>query len=94
MIKISVIIPIYNVEQYVQRCMKSVMTQTFSDAEIDCIVVDDCGQDHSMDIVSQMIDEYQGPILFKIIHHDTNRGLSAARNTGLYHATGDFVFFC
>ena len=93
MITISVVIPIYNVEHYVKRCLESVMTQTISNAEIECIIVDDCGEDHSMDIVSQMIDEYQGPIRFIMIHHDANRGLSAARNTGLSYVTGDFVFF-
>ena len=93
MIKISVIIPIYNVEQYVQRCLESVMNQTISDAEIECVIVDDCGQDHSMDIVNQVIDDYQGPIRFEVVCHEHNRGLSAARNTGLSHATGDYVFF-
>lgn len=91
--KISVIIPIYNVEQYVQRCLESVMIQTISNAEIECIIVDDCGQDHSMDVVRQMTEKYQGSIRFVIVCHDRNRGLSAARNTGLSHATGDFVFF-
>lgn len=93
MLRISVIIPIYNVEQYVQRCLESVMIQTISNAEIECIVVDDCGQDHSMSIVHKTIVEYQGPIRFEVICHDKNRGLSAARNTGLCHSTGDFVFF-
>ena len=93
MISISVIIPIYNVEQYVQRCLKSVMNQTVSNAEIECIIVDDCGQDQSVDIVRHMIEEYQGPIRFEVVSHDDNRGLSAARNTGLYYANGDFVFF-
>ena len=93
MITISVIIPIYNVDRYVQRCLESVMTQTIFNAEIECIIVDDCGLDHSMEIVHQTIDDYQGPIHFEVVGHEHNRGLSAARNTGLYHATGDYVFF-
>ena len=93
MISISVIIPIYNVEQYVQRCMQSLLTQTISDVEIECIVVDDCGQDGSMGVVRQMITDYHGSIHFEIVCHNQNRGLSAARNTGLFHASGDYVFF-
>lgn len=93
MFSISVIIPIHNVEQYVQRCMQSLLTQTISNAEIECIVVDDCGQDGSMGIIRQMIADYRGPIHFEVVCHDKNRGLSAARNTGLFHASGDYVFF-
>ena len=93
MLSISVIIPIYNVEQFVQRCLESVMTQIVLNVEIECVIVDDCGHDHSMDIVRQTVANYHGPINFKLISHKQNRGLSAARNTGLYHATGDFIFF-
>ena len=93
MLSISVIIPIYNVEQFVQRCLESLMTQVLLNAEIECIIVDDCGHDHSIDIVRQTIANYHGSIHFKLISHKQNRGLSAARNTGLCHATGDFVFF-
>lgn len=93
MISISVIIPVYQVEQYVQRCLESVMIQDGTEAEIECVIVDDCGQDRSMDIVCQMVSAYQGPIRFKIITHEVNRGLSAARNTGLQHATGEYVLF-
>ena len=90
--KISVIIPIYNVEPYVERCLRSVMDQTYR-GTVECIIVDDCGSDGSMDRVNQMVFNYQGPIQFKILHHDHNRGLSAARNTGIDTATGEYVFF-
>lgn len=93
MLSISVIIPIYNVEQYVRRCLESVMIQTTPHAEIECIIVDDCGQDQSVGIVRHMIEEYQGSIHFEVVCHENNKGLSAARNTGLCHATGDYVFF-
>lgn len=93
MITISIIIPIYNVELYVKQCLESVMAQNIVEVDVECILVDDCGQDKSMTIVRQMVENYEGPILFHILHHEHNRGLSAARNTGLDVATGDYVLF-
>ena len=90
--KISIIIPIYNVEPYVERCLKSVMAQTYQ-GPIECLIVDDYGTDNSMDVVERVVNAYQGLIVFKIIHHEHNRGLSAARNTGMDAATGDYLFF-
>ena len=90
--KVSIVIPVYNVEPYVEDCIKSVMRQTY-DGWMECIVVDDGGMDDSIAVVERMIAEYDGPIQFKILHHDHNRGLSAARNTGVDTATGDYVFF-
>ena len=90
---ISIIIPVYNVEQYVRRCIESVMAQDITGASVECIVIDDCSPDKSMDIVHALVSEYQGPIQFNILKHDVNRGLSVARNNGIMHAKGDFVFF-
>ena len=89
--KVSIIIPIYNVAPYIKRCLDSVVAQTFQD--IECILVDDCGTDNSIEIVQQYIDSYQGPIQFKFIHHEKNLGLSGARNTGIRIATGDWLYF-
>ena len=93
MITISIIIPIYNVELYVRQCLESVMAQDIVEVDIECILVDDCGQDKSMEIVRQMVENYEGPIRFHILHHEHNCGLSAARNTGLDAATGDYILF-
>lgn len=93
MVSISFIIPIYNVEQYVQRCLESIMAQDGAEADMECLIIDDCGADNSMQIVRKMIAKYHGPIRFEIIQHDVNRGLSAARNTGIKKAQGDYVFF-
>jgi len=68
------------------------MDQTF-DGVLECIIVDDCGSDSSMDIAEQMVAAYAGPIQFNILHHDHNRGLSAARNTGIRAAKGDWLYF-
>ena len=92
MTSISIIIPVYNVEPYVEDCIRSVMRQTY-DGPMECIVVDDCGTDNSMAVVERVVAEYNGPITFKILHHTHNRGLSAARNTGIDTATGDYLFF-
>ncbi len=88
---VSIIVPVYNVASYIERCMQSIMWQTFSN--IECILIDDCGSDNSMDIANNLVQHYKGPIIFKILHHDHNRGLSAARNTGINAATGDYLFF-
>ena len=91
-ITISIIVPVYNVAPYVERCLSSVIQQTY-DGEMECIVVDDCGTDNSIEVVQKFISEYVGPISFKIIHHSHNRGLSAARNTGIEAASCDYIFF-
>ena len=92
MISISIIIPIYNVEPYVERCLRSVMAQTYL-GSIECLLVDDCGTDGSIDIVERLIADYQRTKRFKMLKHEHNRGLSAARNTGMDAATGDYIFF-
>lgn len=89
---ISIIIPVYNVEKYIVDCLQSVMCQTYQ-GPLECILVDDCGTDTSMEIVGKLIAEYQGLIEFRVLHHEHNRGLSAARNTGMDAATGDYVYF-
>ena len=93
MIKISIIIPVYNVCRYIDRCLHSVVNQECDEVLIECILVDDLGTDNSMEIVHQVIDDYHGPIDFKVITHEKNRGASLSRNTGLQTSTGDYVFF-
>ena len=90
--RISIIIPVYNVEQYVEECLQSVANQTMTEG-IECIIVDDRGQDNSMDIVRHFVDDYQGAISFHILKHEKNNGLSAARNTGIKAATGEYIYF-
>lgn len=92
-VSITIIIPVYNVEPFVKRCIESVIVQGHAEANLECIIVDDCGTDGSMDIVRQTIEDYQGPIHFSVIRHERNRGLSVARNTGVEHAKGDYVMF-
>lgn len=90
-IKVSVIIPVYNVEAYIEECLRSVMAQTYTNYE--CVIVDDCGQDSSIKVAERMIDGYEGPASFRIIHREQNGGLSAARNSGIREAVGDYLYF-
>ncbi|MDD3040120.1 glycosyltransferase family 2 protein [Bacteroides sp.] len=90
--KFSIIIPIYKVEDYIAECLYSVIHQTYKDG-FECILVDDNTPDDSMKIVRQVLSSYRGNIQFKIVHHQENKGLSAARNTGVREATGDYLYF-
>lgn len=90
--KVSIIIPTYNVELYITECLESVTQQTYQ-GEMECLIVDDCGTDGSIMLAEKFVQSYHGNILFRIIHHEYNRGLSAARNTGVENATGDYVYF-
>ena len=88
--KVSIIIPVYNVVDYIERCWKSVNAQTYSDIEL--IFVDDCGTDESISKLEKLISEgSRFPV--QIIKHNKNRGLSAARNTGIEASSGDYVYF-
>ena len=86
--KISVIIPIYKV----QKCLASVAAQTFQDYEI--IAVNDCTPDFSMEVLDVCVEKYH--ILkgrTRVIKHEKNRGLSAARNTGIQNSNAEYVYF-
>lgn len=89
---VSIIVPVYNVEYYIEDCLCSITKQTFKD-DLECIIVDDCGSDKSIEIAQKFISQYQGPISFKIIHHSANSGLSVARNTGIDAAQGEYILF-
>ncbi|WP_455665413.1 glycosyltransferase family 2 protein [Phocaeicola sp.] len=91
MVKVSIIIPIYRVEEYIESCVRSLMLQDYPN--IECILVDDCSPDNSIVKLCLLINNYNGGIDFKIIHHDKNMGLSAARNTGIKQASGDYLYF-
>lgn len=90
--KISVIIPVYGVEKFIARCAESLFSQTMREA-VEFIFVDDASQDNSLDILHSIISRYPEKNI-RIIIHDQNKGLPAARNTGLAVATGEYVFHC
>jgi glycosyltransferase involved in cell wall biosynthesis len=87
--KISLIIPIYNVEKYLRECLQSVVMQTFKDIEI--ILVDDLGSDDSMEVACEFAAKDKR---IKIVTRKKNGGLSAARNTGIKNSSAPFIMFC
>ena len=89
--KISIIIPVYNVENFIRRCLESVANQVYPNIEV--ILIDDASPDKSIDIAKEFINTYKYSNIFKIIIHEQNRGLSAARNTGIKNSTGDYLYF-
>ena len=82
----SIILPVYNVEEYIEDCIKSILNQSYTNFEILC--VDDCGNDNSMNIIEKYA---QTDNRIKIIKHDQNKGLGAARNTALNEAQGEYI---
>ena len=89
---ISVIVPVFRVEAYINACLASVAAQDYA-GRVECLLVDDCGGDRSMDLAREFIGAYSGDIAFRILQHEANRGLSAARNTGMDAAEGEYLFF-
>jgi len=84
--KISVIVPLFKTERFVEKCVRSIMEQSFTDIEILC--VDDCSPDNSALIVRRLATEDSR---IKLIHHMENRGLGGARNTGILHAKAPYI---
>ena len=84
---VSVIVPVYNVERYVDECLASIRAQTYANLEI--LVVEDCSTDGSLQALAPHLDDPR----VRLIRHEKNGGLSAARNTGIEAATGEYVMF-
>lgn len=88
--KVSVIIPIYNVEKYIEQCAKSIFEQTYSNLEI--IFVNDCSPDNSVSILMRTLANYPSRTAQTvIINHEANKGSATARDTGIRHCTGRYV---
>lgn len=92
-IKVSVIIPIYNVEHFIEHCVITLMRQTLDDVEY--IFVNDAATDNSMEVLKTTLGKFPERLSqVKIIEHKQNKGLPAARNTGLSFATGEYIYHC
>src|SRR3990170_1014903 len=84
---VSVVVPVYDTENYVKECLDSILRQSFSDMEV--IVVDDASPDEA----AAMVEGYcRSDARVRLIRHRTNRGLPASRNAGLRAATGRYVY--
>ena len=90
---VSVIVPVYKVEEYIERCARALFGQTMEDLEF--IFVDDCTPDASMDILARVLDDYpQRRGRVTILHNEVNRGLPFTRRRGVEVATGDYIIHC
>jgi len=89
--KVSVIVPFYKVSEFIGRCAESLLSQTLDDIEI--LFIDDASPDNSRNILENVISRYPGRNV-QIITHEFNKGLPAARNTGLAVASGEFIYHC
>ena len=89
---VSILVPVYGVEKYIERCARSIFEQTYHN--LDIVFVDDCTPDKSIEILKRVLDDYpERKEQTRIIRHAHNRGLSAARNTGMDAAKGDYIYF-
>lgn len=88
--KVTIVIPIFKVEKYIERCARSLFEQTYKN--IDYIFVDDCSPDNSVNILNRIIEDYpERKSNVSIIHHKCNMGLGAVRNTGVYNCHTEFI---
>ena len=86
--KVSIVVPVYGVEKYIERCARSLFTQTFGDIEY--IFVNDCTKDSSMQVL-EFVMKYYPARNVRIINKEKNEGLPQARKTGVLASTGDFI---
>lgn len=89
-IKLSIILPCYNVYAYISQCLDSIFSQKISENEFEVICVNDCSTDNT----KKIIEDYQQlyPNLY-LIEHEINKNLGASRNTGLLHSKGKYIWF-
>ncbi len=93
-VKVSVCIPVYGVEKYVERCARSLFEQTMKEG-IEFVFVNDCTPDRSMEVLEQVLKEYperKGQV--KIIHHEVNQGVGSARQHGVSACSGEYIIHC
>lgn len=88
--KVSILVPVYGVERYIEKCARSLFEQTYADIEY--IFVNDCTKDHSIDVLKSVIAQYpERSQSIRIIEHTKNLGLAGARNTAVAEARGEYV---
>ena len=90
-LSVGVVIPVYNVADYIERSVRSVMCQTYP--AVECFIVDDASTDCSVGLCKKLIENYDGPTRFTILQHESHRGVSAARNTGTNAVRADYIYY-
>lgn len=91
LLNLSIIVPVYNSERFIDKCLSSLLGQTMKNLEI--IVVDDKGVDNSMKVVRELKESKDQDNQIRILEMERNSGAAAARNYGLHHANGEYVAF-
>lgn len=87
---VTLAVPVYGVERYIERCARSLFEQTYDNIEY--IFVNDCTQDRSMKILYRVLQDYPSRLRqVRVVNHEHNKGLSGSRNTAVAAATGDFI---
>lgn len=90
---VSVVVLVYDVEEYIERCARALFEQTLEDLEY--VVVDDCSPDHSIEKFEKVLEEYpQRRSQVRILRNDVNRGQAYSRRKGVEAATGDYIIHC
>lgn len=92
MFDVSVVVPVYGVENYIERCARSILAQNHTNFEV--IFVNDCTKDRSEELLLSVLEQFKSTsISVKLLRHEVNKGISAARETGLAEATGDYILY-
>lgn len=89
-IKLSYVLPCYNIEKYIEECINSIYQQGLMPSDFEIICVNDCSPDNTRQIILELQKKYENLIL---IDHEKNRRVGAARNTGFYKASGEYIWF-
>ena len=89
--KVSVIVPVYHVEQYIERCAVSILEQSYND--LDIIFVNDCSTDKSIDVLKKVLNRFPKRESVRIINNSHNRGVAYVRNVEIEVALGEFIIW-
>lgn len=90
-VSVTIGIPVYNAEKYIERCLDSVLDQTFDNYEV--LIVDDCGIDDSMKLIEEITNNRINGKKIRIVRHEKNKGVAEARNMIIDEAAGKYLFF-
>lgn len=88
--KVSIIVPVYNAEKYIEECFLSIVNQSYENIEI--LFINDCSPDNSISILQSLISQYPNKNI-RIINNEVNSGTAISRNKGINNATGEYIFF-
>lgn len=91
-IKVTIVIPVYKVEKFIARCLQSILNQTMTQG-VECLIIDDCSPDKSMDIVYSLINQSSSNLIFRIIRNKQNMGIAYVRDLGIIESRGKYLTY-